>query len=84
MRKLELVLRAQRFRGTHALVYTLFTLLWPPISATHNKKLRIRAFNEWSLAVARFWVLVYPGLEKLIWQSPFLARTMAGMTGTDT
>ena len=51
MRKFKSVRQAQRFPGTLATVYNRrFNLGRHLISANHYRKLRIGAFNEWSVA----------------------------------
>jgi putative transposase len=52
MRNFNLAKQAQRFLGIHAAVYNRFNLGRHLVSATHYRNLRIRAFNEWPLALA--------------------------------
>jgi putative transposase len=82
MRKFKTVRQAQRFLGTHATVYNLFNLGRHLVSANHYRNLRIVAFKKWSLAVARFWMLVYQGLEKLIWQNRAVKWAVWGREGS--
>ena len=52
MRRFKSVRQAQRFLGAHAAVSNLFNLGRHLVSANHYRNLRIRAFTEWSRAVA--------------------------------
>ena len=52
MRKFKSVRQAQRFLGAHAAVSNLFNLGRHLVRAEHYRNLRIRAFAEWSRAVA--------------------------------
>ena len=52
MRRFKSIRQAQRFLGAHAAVSNLFNLGRHLVSADHYRDLRIRAFAEWSRAVA--------------------------------
>ena len=52
MRKFKSVRQAQRFLGVHAAVSNLFNLGRHLVQADHYRNLRMRAFKEWSRAVA--------------------------------
>ena len=52
MRKFKSIRQAQRFLGTHAAVSNLFNLGRHLVGAQHYRDLRVRAFSEWSRAVA--------------------------------
>ena len=65
MRKLKSVRQAQRFLGAHAAVSNLFNLGRHLVKAEHYRNLRVRAFNEWSRAIARSQGLVFLGPQEL-------------------
>jgi len=52
MRRFKSVRQAQRFLGTHAAVGNLFNLGRHLVGAGHYRNLRMRAFADWSRAVA--------------------------------
>ena len=52
MRRFKTARQAQRFLGTHAVVYNLFNLGRHLVRTEHYRNLRISAFSEWSRAVA--------------------------------
>ena len=52
MRRFKSVMQAQRFVTAHAAVANLFNLGRHLVSAGHYRNLRVRAFSEWSRAVA--------------------------------
>ena len=52
MRRFKSVRQAQRFLGTHAAVGSLFNLGRHLVGAGHYRNLRMRAFADWSRAVA--------------------------------
>jgi putative transposase len=52
MRRFKSVRQAQRFLGTHAAVSNLFNLGRHLVGAGHYRNLRMRAFADWSRAVA--------------------------------
>ena len=52
MRRFKSTAQAQRFLTIHATVYNLFNLGRHLVSAGHYRKLRIDAFERWTIAVA--------------------------------
>ena len=52
MHKFKSMRQAQRFVTTHAAVHNLFNLGRHLVRAEHYRDLRVRAFAEWSRAVA--------------------------------
>ena len=52
MRRFKSTAQAQRFLTIHAAVYNLFNLGRHLVSARHYKKLRVNAFERWTMAVA--------------------------------
>ena len=52
MRQFKSTSQAQRFLTIHAAVYNLFNLGWHLVGAGHYRKLRIDAFERWTIAVA--------------------------------
>ena len=52
MRRFKSTAQAQRFLTVHAAVYNLFNLGRHLVSAEHYRKLRIDAFERWTIAVA--------------------------------
>ena len=52
MRRFKSTAQAQRFLTVHAAVYNLFNLGRHLVSAGHYRKLRIDAFERWTIAVA--------------------------------
>jgi hypothetical protein len=70
MKRFKSTRQAQRFLGTHAAVYNLFSLGRHLVSSSHYRHLRISAFAKWGVAVARSRVEDFYGLVRLTCENP--------------